>query len=89
MFQHPTVDDLYIALGDRWLPERPAEKSNMTELFRKAFDDARSPSGDASPSGGGLPEANTSIADYVWLPIPFDEDDRPVIEWHDEWRIDA
>lgn len=31
--------------------------------------------------------ADTSIADYVWLPIRFD-DDMPVIEWRDEWSPD-
>jgi hypothetical protein len=31
--------------------------------------------------------ADTSIADYVWLPIRFDED-LPVIDWRDEWSPD-
>ena len=31
---------------------------------------------------------NTSLADYVWLPISF-EDGRVVIRWHDEWRIET
>jgi hypothetical protein len=30
---------------------------------------------------------DTSIADYVWLPIRFDGD-RPVIEWREEWSPD-
>ena len=30
---------------------------------------------------------NTSIADYVWLPIGF-KDDKIYIEWKDEWRIE-
>ena len=30
---------------------------------------------------------NTSIADYVWLPLRF-EDNRVVIEWKDEWRLE-
>lgn len=24
---------------------------------------------------------------YIWLPIEF-EDDKPIIKWHDEWRLD-
>jgi hypothetical protein len=31
--------------------------------------------------------ADTSIADYVWLPIRFDGD-APVIDWRDEWSPD-
>ena len=30
---------------------------------------------------------NTSIADYVWLPIIF-ENDRPVIRWRDSWKLE-
>lgn len=29
---------------------------------------------------------NTSIADYVWLPIRF-EGERPIIDWRDEWSL--
>ena len=34
-----------------------------------------------------MAEANTSIADYVWLPLRF-EGEMPFIDWHDEWRIE-
>ena len=30
---------------------------------------------------------NTSIADYVWLPLKF-EGDMVYIDWYDEWRIE-
>ena len=30
---------------------------------------------------------NTSIADYIWLPLRF-EDNRVVIEWKDEWSLE-
>jgi Glycosyl hydrolases family 43 len=30
---------------------------------------------------------DTSIADYVWLPIRFDGD-AAFIDWHDEWRVE-
>ncbi|WP_311259007.1 hypothetical protein [Microbacterium sp. WCS2018Hpa-9] len=30
---------------------------------------------------------DTSIADYVWLPIRFDGD-RPIIDWREEWSPD-
>jgi hypothetical protein len=34
-----------------------------------------------------LPDADSSIADCVWLPTCFDGD-MPVIDWLDEWRIE-
>ena len=46
---------------------------------------ARQPA--AEDTGGEAPEADTSIADYVWLPIRFDGK-LPVIDWYDEWRIE-
>ena len=36
--------------------------------------------------GSALTGVNTSISRYVWLPIRFSED-RPTIEWSDEWRV--
>ena len=30
---------------------------------------------------------NTSIAEYVWLPIEF-EDGMPKIKWYDKWKIE-
>jgi hypothetical protein len=37
---------------------------------------------------GGVPaEQKTWQADYVWLPIRF-EDERPIIEWQDSWRVE-
>ncbi|WP_229073323.1 hypothetical protein [Actinoplanes sp. DH11] len=35
----------------------------------------------------GKKDLYIALADYVWLPIRFDGD-RPVIDWHDEWRIE-
>jgi hypothetical protein len=32
-----------------------------------------------------ITEADTSIADYVWLPVRFDGD-LPYLDWHDTWR---
>jgi hypothetical protein len=30
---------------------------------------------------------NTSIANYVWLPIEW-QGNKPIIRWHDEWRLE-
>lgn len=35
-----------------------------------------------------LESANTSVADYVWLPIDF-VDGRPVIRWMDSWKLES
>ena len=37
---------------------------------------------------GRLSEENTSEADYVCLPVRFDENGNPYIEWLREWNTD-
>lgn len=85
VFKHPGKKDLYIALADRWLPATPPEVS------RAVHDDMGRVFG-----GGGEPDpalaaefakADTSVADYVWLPVRFDGE-QPVLDWHDEWRVE-
>lgn len=78
--------DLYIACADRWLPQNmDKEYSIYEEMFNsiyseeeKEFDFSRM---------GEEPIQNTSIADYVWLPLRFDGD-MVYIDWKDEWRIE-
>jgi hypothetical protein len=84
VFRHPRKRDLYIALADRWLPGLPEADSNQESLFRRAY--APEATSDRAQTLN-LPEADTSLATYVWLPIRF-EGDIPVIEWLDEWRIE-
>lgn len=90
VFKVPGKKDLYIACADRWVPEmaentydeigpwftliyqgRGAEAAEMAKTFRHPI-----------PA-----ECNTSVADYVWLPILF-RDGKPEIRWFDEWRIE-
>jgi hypothetical protein len=89
VFRHPRKKDLYIAVADRWLPERSPEDSDYTDLFRRYFagedsDELEALGARAEPD---LEHANTSIARYVWLPIRFDGA-IPRIDWTDEWSID-
>jgi hypothetical protein len=84
VFKHPTKDDLYIALADRWLPGLPAEQSNLEDVYRRMF--TRGPLGEAELELI-MDEADTSVADYVWLPIRFDGD-IATIPWRDEWRVE-
>ncbi|KRM62729.1 hypothetical protein FC26_GL001434 [Paucilactobacillus vaccinostercus DSM 20634] len=83
--------DLYIACADRWLPNDmniPYEK--YAEEFRLQFSEGY----EGIPGKDLQDEAhrNTSIANYVWLPIRFEhsseQGDMAFIDWHDDWSPD-
>ena len=84
VFKHPGKRDLYIALADRWLPRYTADSAAALEIHQRAFWPG---SGNKHANIADLTVTDTSIADYVWLPIRFDGN-RALIDWHDEWRID-
>jgi hypothetical protein len=84
VFKHPGKQDLYIALADRWLPRYTADSAAALEIHERAFWPG---SGHDHADIPDLTETDTSIADYVWLPIRFDGD-RALLDWHDQWRID-
>lgn len=86
VLQHPDHPSLYIALADRWLLDLKPDLPNMMEVFDSWFDPDKE---DLIPQEMRLLTAkNTSIADYVWLPVLFREDGTPYLEWMDEWRIE-
>lgn len=98
VFKHPGKKDLYIALADRWMGPQSGqafesgETSRLVErAFAKSF--ARPPQPltpeetHARETLGGL-GVNTSQARYVWLPITFDADERPLIQWRSQWTLD-
>ena len=85
--------DLYIALSDRWVPEYPVD-ARRADLIRRCIASRYDPEHyqaneeeqkelAASPM---LESANTSIADYVWLPLTFDGC-RVRIRWQDKWTV--
>lgn len=92
VFRHPLKKDLYIALADRWKPEisRLSDAGTadgtysveIREKFRRIFD----PDGGYVFTPGDAKDLyiNSSVSDYVWLPIRFEEE-RPVIDWRDAW----
>ncbi len=91
VFKVPGKKDLYIACADRWLPE---EMDKKYEDYAKLFEQLFSPDGPGPKPNPEQEERdsweekqNTSIADYVWLPIRF-EGDKPVIDWLDRWALD-
>lgn len=85
--------DLYIALSDRWVPEYPVDAARA-DLLRRCVASRYDPKHyqateeeqkelAAAPM---METANTSIADYVWLPLEFDGC-RVRIRWQDRWKI--
>lgn len=84
VFRHPHKADLYIALGDRWLPHYTEHGSRAFELFDAHFG-PHGPGPDAHMEE--LTHVDTSRADYVWLPFRFDGE-MGYLDWRDEWRID-
>ncbi len=88
VFKVPGKKDLYIALADRWLPQ-------AMELPYEAYGPAFASRFDPESQDHSLwdefmkiaPRENTSIADYVWLPITF-EGDKPTIHWREEWSLE-
>lgn len=100
VFKVPGKKDLYIACADRWLPK---EMDKKYELYSKAYEISFNPDMDKKELDNLKKEgfeqildvdANTSIADYVWLPLRFIEpcSEYPlgmvIIDWKDEWRIE-
>ncbi|MFT3888194.1 MAG: family 43 glycosylhydrolase [Arachnia sp.] len=84
VFRHPTRKDLYIALADRWLPHYLAHSDEAVQAHDARF---RPMGGHTNEPFADLTEVNTSLADYVWLPLRF-APDGVFIDWHDEWRVE-
>lgn len=99
IFRVPGRKDLYVALCDRWVPEYPVD-AKRADIIRRAIgnthDPVRYPVTEEEKrvlmESPQLETANTSIADYVWLPVEFVKDengtDRPQITWKDSWSPD-
>jgi hypothetical protein len=88
---------LYIALADRWLPQywqtdvpqRTLKNKEKAYLNHQPFDrDFSTPQVKDKTSVKRNKWDTTDSARYVFLPITFDAKGKPVIEWHDEWRIE-
>lgn len=83
--------DLYIAVADRWLPEHMELKY---EEYKNVFEKAFNPDFKGEINLDSLPKMkegqkreNTSIAEYVWLPLQFNGE-SVYIDWMDEWKIE-
>lgn len=78
--------DLHIALADRWLTDLPEDLPDINQLFQRLFD-PENPEHHIAGQLKGFTRNDTSKADYVWLPVSFDNG-IPKLHWHDEWRIE-
>ena len=94
VFKVPGKKDLYIAIADRWVPEYivDAKRADILERAIAAHYEPKKYHVTAEEqkevmSSPMLESANTSIADYVWLPLQFDGD-KVQIAWFDQWRIE-
>lgn len=91
VFKVPGKKDLYIACADRWLPElMDLEYDTYKKVFELMFHpDEKEREKIKTMDLGPMKDTNrnTSIADYVWLPLRFEED-MVYIDWHDEWKIE-
>ncbi len=94
VFKHPHKKDLYIALADRWIPALPQLAPGAFEtgaLYeRLAMMSAQAVSGGPAQAEeqARVRKEDTSVADYVWLPVRFEADGTPYLEWTDEWHIE-
>ncbi len=97
VFKVPGKKDLYIACADRWLPKLMDTDYNSYKKFFEISFDMDMPEREKGKELENIKRKlgnttddtmkDTSIADYVWLPLRF-EDDRVYIDWKDEWRIE-
>ena len=93
VFKVPGKRDLYIALADRWVPDYPVD-AKLADLLERCtaqrFDPehykATSEEMQTMMQSPMLTSANTSRANYVWLPITFEEG-KPKIHWRDSWKL--
>lgn len=87
VFKVHGTKDLYVACADRWLPDRQGLcYESYAAAYEKMF--SRGPASLTEEDKAFFTDtaANTSCADYVWLPFRF-EGEHTIIEWLDEWRV--
>lgn len=93
IFKAPGKKALWIALADRWVPDYPVDAKLADILERctaQRFEPERYKTtpeeAQIMMQSPMLDSANTSRADYVWLPLTF-ENGKPKIHWHDSWKL--
>ena len=81
--------DLYIAVADRWMPKHMAlDYNKYSKIFEKRFNPNATEQIEVDDTLlKCILDKNTSVADYVWLPILFNGE-RPYIDWKESWKIE-
>ena len=80
--------NLYIACGDRWLPNLMHVPYKAVRDMFKGWFTGEMEKGEQIVKEYNLPKYEaTCSATYVWLPIVF-ENDKPKIYWHNSWKIE-
>lgn len=94
VFQVPGKKDLYIAIADRWVPGYPVDAERADAIERVIASRYEPEKYQAAPEERSLvvespmlESADTSAADYVWLPLQFDGEKVQIV-WKDEWRTE-
>ncbi len=90
VFKVQGKQDLYIAVADRWCPDLAGVDYEEYGSLCEGLFSGKIPAADILKKFakfGSDSSRNTSVADYVWLPVEWDGD-RPVIRWRDEWSLD-
>ena len=89
--------NLYVALADRWLPSlwqtdiprRTLKNKEKAYLNHKPFErDFTTPQVKDKTGIRRNKWDTTDSATYVFLPITFDEQGKPTLEWRNEWRLE-
>lgn len=84
--------DLYVAVADRWIPG-DLMTADRYDVIRRAIAARTDKSIHVTCQEKiqmmrqMMRQVDTSVADYVWLPVSFDGD-RPLIRWYDQWRVE-
>lgn len=94
VFKVPGKKDLYIALADRWVPEYVVDEKRSDLIMRgiasryepEKYQISQEEQRELMDSPM-LASADTSIADYVWLPLRF-EGNKVLIDWREEWKLE-
>ncbi len=94
VFKVPGKKDLYISIADRWVPDYivDAKRADIIERSIAAHYEPEkyqvtSEERKEVMNSPMLESANTSVADYVWLPLRF-EGESVQIAWLDSWKVE-
>lgn len=80
--------DLYIAVADRWVPDKmELQYEEYSKVFAQIFAPDYNGKFQVDGKFGEDNRRDTSIADYVWLPFRFNKE-MAYLDWKDEWRIE-